>query len=78
MTWSHENGTIWTGYPRKYRINLVWGSARGYQLGGTEVISASDWDMAYIMGGLNDWGNPEVYYPTTNYNVLLNIWQPQA
>ncbi|KAJ5204380.1 bacteriodes thetaiotaomicron symbiotic chitinase, partial [Penicillium cinerascens] len=79
MTW--RGWTVndpWTGQPRKYRINLTSGTINGYSLGyGGEIASATD-DMAYILGGLNTWGNPDLYL-TGDTNAVCAIgsrWNP--
>uniref|UniRef100_A0A093VIR1 chitinase n=2 Tax=Talaromyces marneffei PM1 TaxID=1077442 RepID=A0A093VIR1_TALMA len=66
----------WTGQTRKYRINLTSGTHNGYDLSYAGEITYAPYDMAYILGGLNLWGNPELYLSPTTRNAvcLLGSW----
>ncbi len=86
MKWSGWNTqNVWTGQPRKYRINLVNGGTNGYDLSYAGELTYTPFGMAYILGGLNTWGNPDVRLsPMASnavcaigaaWNALLNINQ---
>jgi hypothetical protein len=73
MRWS-GSATVkspWSGQPRKFRINLVNVSARGSDLGyGGEIIGGSA--LSTVIGGLNDWGNPDLMLPSTVQNAVCS------
>lgn len=87
MKWGSvpKDGTL-TGQPRKYRMNLMWNSNSGYDLGYGGKISSGP-DMSIVLGGLNDWQNPDLKLPDSvsnavcagaRYNILNKIWEQGA
>jgi hypothetical protein len=62
-------------------------SQNGDNLGNGGQIASSAFPIAYVLGGLNTWGNPDLYLPSTvnngvcqipsgKQNVLLGIYEP--
>ncbi|RMJ27115.1 chitinase [Aspergillus sp. HF37] len=77
MAWGSASvSNPWTGLPRKYRINLASPSSNGHDLGSAGEMTGSNQGIQYIMGGLNTWGNPDVYLPSGNTNALcfMGTW----
>ncbi|KAL4924010.1 uncharacterized protein BDV17DRAFT_295821 [Aspergillus undulatus] len=73
MQWQENNRRTWNGFPRKYRINLMSLSNDGTNLGYAGELTGSDTDLVHLLGGLNDWGNPELYLPASNLNAVCLI-----